>query len=95
MCCVWPWCYVYHSFKYYNLSLVLYAADLGSYGGLDIQECKEREAVLQAISLRDYDPMHNTADPFLPEWCSFRVCSITRGTMTNVAVYVHIIKFNR
>ena len=86
---------MYITLKYYNLLLVLYAAVLGSYGGLHIQECKEREAVFQAISSRDYDPMHNTADPFVPEWCSFRVCSITRGTMTNVAVYVHSINFNR
>lgn len=56
---------------------VLYAADLGP-SELDTEILVTREDVEAVV--RDEDD-YEYGDPFIPEWSSYRVCSIYKGKM--------------
>lgn len=71
-------CVTYGNFRRFDLFFfvpVLYAADLGP-SGLDTEILVTREDVESVV--RDEDDCEY-GYPFIPEWSSYRVCSIYRG----------------
>ena len=62
---------------------MLYAADLGPCG-LDTSDLVNRDAVLDVYASQCSSCIDST-DPFLPEWSSYRVYSISKGN----TVYMH------
>ena len=64
---------------------VLYAADLGL-SGLDTKILVTHEDVESVV--RDEDDCEYE-DPFIPEWSSYRVCSIYSGIILKEQVFKH------